>query len=203
MGPADPATLSLRAASALIAGPSSSDELNCRGAADIGGTLSVAGGVSIAGVAEFSGGIDAQGTPIKNARLENAVFEGIVGGDVVELAGGVKVGALKNAPGGGRMVVVVATESGELKVVAGLGFDEEKGVFMPGKVSGHEASESVSFVFVRFWLWIVFFSRKAFCFPEKCKNAGDVSKKTVTVSLGFTRRQNKWGLRLRWRMATN
>ena len=99
------------------------------------------GGVSIAGVAEFSGGMDARGTRVKNARLENATFEGVVGGDVVELAGGVRVGALKNA-GGGGMVMVAAAESGELKVAAGLSFDDEKGVFMPGKVSGHEVSDT-------------------------------------------------------------
>ena len=128
--------LSLHAASAVIAGPSSSGGLTCRGAADIGGTLAVAGGVSISGVAEFSGGIDAQGTRIKNAQLKNAIFEGVVGGDM-ELAGGLRVGALKNAGGG---MVVAAAESGELKVTKRLGFDEEKGVFMPGKVSGHEVS---------------------------------------------------------------
>lgn len=66
----------------------------------------------------------------------------------MELAGGVRVGDLKEAGGG---MVVAAAESGELKVVAGMGFDEEKGVFMPGKVSGHEASES--FVYLCIVLW--------------------------------------------------
>ena len=96
----------------------------------------MAGGVSISGMAECRGGIDAQGTIIKNATLENTRFEGVIGGDM-EIAGEVRIGALKEAGGG---MVVAVQGSGELKVVAGMGFSEEQGVFMPGKVSGHEVS---------------------------------------------------------------
>lgn len=146
----------------------------------------MAGGVSIAGVAEFSRGIDAQGNRIKNARLENVTFEGVVGGDVVELAGGVRVGALKNA-GGGGVVVVAAAESGELKVAAGLSFDDENGVFMPGKVSGHEVSESV--IFMGLFDVDHFFYRQRFVVWKMKNDVDDVSKKNRIGFLGFTRCQ--------------
>lgn len=137
VGPADPATLSLSASSASVSGSITADKLTCRGAAEVGGKVSIAGGVAVRGELELGGGMDAQGTRIANAYLENANFRGAVQGDV-EFGGDVKIGALKKAGGG---FLVTADASGQLGLAAGVGYDMGEGIFVAGRVSGHEVSQ--------------------------------------------------------------
>lgn len=138
VGPADPATLSLAASSVTAYGPLDADQLHCRGAAEVEGKMSVAGDVAIhKGELKLGeGGMDARDSPIRNAYLENTGFVGAVKGDVV-VEGGVQVGGLKGE-GDGRVVVV--GPGGKLKYARGVKFDEEEGVFVVGKMSGHEVS---------------------------------------------------------------
>lgn len=134
--PADPMTLSLDASSASISGAVTSNELSCRGSAEIGGDVSIAGGATVKGEVELGGGMDARGTRIANAYLENVGFKGPVDGDVV-FDGGIGVGALKNDGGG----IVAAGASGELAVVPGVKYDRDTAVLVVGKISGHEVSD--------------------------------------------------------------
>lgn len=138
VSPADPATLSLAASSVTAYGPLDADQLSCRGAAEIEGKLSVAGDVTIhKGELKLGeGGMDARDSRIRNAYLEDTGFVGAVKGDVV-VDGGVQVGGLKGE-GEGRVVVVGS--GGKLKDAPGVKFDEEAGVFVVGKMSGHEVS---------------------------------------------------------------
>lgn len=101
--------------------------------------MSVAGDVTIhkGDLKLGQGGIDARGSRISNAHLEDARFVGTVKGDVV-VDGGVQIGGLKGEGGGGRIVVVGS--EGKLKDASGLRFDEEEGVFVAKKISGHEVS---------------------------------------------------------------
>lgn len=139
MTPADPATLSIKASSASIAHLTSVKQLTCQGHVEINGGVFIAEGVSIDGEVGLSAGLDARGTGVKNARLQNATFEGAISGDV-DIDGRVKIGALKKKQGA-RAVVVVGDE-GELRVAEGVGFNDEEGVFITETISGHKVGNS-------------------------------------------------------------
>lgn len=113
--------------------------------------------------------MDARGTRISNAVLENVSIRGRVVGDV-GIEGGLKVGALtapnaggrrsgmhgfagvagddsgrgdwNEGKGSGRARIVAAGPGGELGVARGVEFDDEEGVFVVGKISGHEVGEA-------------------------------------------------------------
>lgn len=134
--PADPATLNIQASSASVKSLTVSEGLTCRGDTEISGKASIAGAVTAEGEVKLSAGLDAQGTKVSNARLENVRFKGAVLGDV-EFDGAVSFGALKKkgtAPG----ALLVAGEDGELSVAKGLELDETDGILIVDKVSGHE-----------------------------------------------------------------
>lgn len=140
MAPADPANLSIKASSASIAHLTSVEQLTCQGHVEINGEAFIAGGVSIDGEVGLSAGLDARGTGVKNARLQNATFEGAISGDV-DVDGRVKIGTLKKKKKGAQAVVVVGDE-GELRAAEGMEFNDEEGVFVTEMISGHKVGNS-------------------------------------------------------------
>ncbi|CAM9167242.1 unnamed protein product [Ectocarpus sp. 12 AP-2014] len=143
VAPADPANLSIKASSASIAHLTSVEQLTCRGHVEINGAVFIGGGISIDGEVGLSAGLDARGTGVKNACLQNATFQGAISGDV-EVDGRVKIGTLKKKKKGARAVVVVGDE-GELKAAEGVEFNDEEGVFVTEMISGHKVTGTVDF----------------------------------------------------------
>lgn len=165
--PANPTSLALAGASLSVSGPVDAVELRCSGVANVGGNMAVGGGVTIAGELELGGGMDARGNHITNVYLDNAGFRGAVLGDVA-VEGGVKIEGLAlgkerrrgggfemsddggiekvergqrgRADGSGRERMVAVGVGGDLRVARGVEFDEEEGVIILDKLSGHKVS---------------------------------------------------------------
>ncbi|CAM9201060.1 unnamed protein product [Hapterophycus canaliculatus] len=142
--PADPAVLSVKASSASVARLEVSNGLDCLGDAEIGGSLSIAGAVSVDGKMKLAAGLDVGGGRIVNARLQSVSFEGAVEGHV-DFEGPIRIGALKRGKGRTAGGVVVVGDGGELRVATGLELQEEKGLLLVQKVSGHEVTGTVDF----------------------------------------------------------
>lgn len=141
--PTDPASLSLNAASATISGPIISDEISCLGSATVEGQLAVTGGVTVGGSLTFDkDGVNARGSRIANAQLENVTFQGSVQG-VVGFAGGVTIGTLqRNGDRGGALRVLATGSDGELMTMPGVEFMEEDEVLVVKSLSGHKVSNA-------------------------------------------------------------
>lgn len=134
--PAEPADLVVQASSASVNNLVVAKELSCGGDAKIDGKVSIKGNVDVDGEVRLSAGLDARGTRVANARLENARFEGVVTGDV-GFDGTISFSALRKK-GREAGTLVMVGEEGELRAAGGLELDEEERVLILEKVSGHE-----------------------------------------------------------------
>lgn len=134
--PAEPTSLNIRASSGSLKRLVVSEEFACRGDTEIGGKVSIKGAVIVEGEVSLSAGLDAQGTAIANARLENTSIDGVVHGDV-DFGGAVRFSVLKKREVAAGTLVLVG-DDGELRPATGLELDEKEGVLVVERVSGHE-----------------------------------------------------------------
>lgn len=134
--PADPTALNIQASSGSLKSLTVSEELICQGNANIGGEVSITGAVTVEGEVNLSAGLDARGSRVANARLENASFDGAVHGDV-DFDGAVRFSALKKKDVATGALVLVG-DDGEVRASAGLELDEKEGILVVERVSGHE-----------------------------------------------------------------
>lgn len=134
--PADPTALNIQASSGSLKTLTISEELVCKGDTEIGGKVSITGTVAVEGEVSLSQGLDARGTRIANARLENTSIDGVVHGDV-DFDGAVRFSGLNQKEVAAGALVLLG-DDGEVRAATGLGLDEQEGVLVVERVSGHE-----------------------------------------------------------------
>lgn len=133
---AEPTSLNIQASSGSLKRLTVSDGFFCRGDTEIGGEVSISGAVAVEGEVSLSAGLNARGTAIANARLENTSIDGVVHGDV-DFDGAVRFSALKKQEVAAGTLVLVG-DDGEVRAATGLELDEQEGVLVVERVSGHE-----------------------------------------------------------------
>ena len=138
VAPVNPADLNVRASSATITGAVISDQLTCKGPAEMGGEVFVAGDVTVRGKVILGAGMNAGGATIANVQLEGVKFRGAVAGDV-GLDGSLTIDALKTEGGG----MVAVGPRGTLMTARGVTYDEDGGVLVVKKLSGHKVDRRV------------------------------------------------------------
>lgn len=135
--PADPTTLNIQASSGSLKRLTVSEDIVCQGNTEVGGKVSITGTITVDGEMSLSAGLDARGTRIANARLENASIDGVIHGDV-DFDGAVRFSVLKKKEVATGAALILVGDHGEVRTATGLELDEQEGVLVVERISGHE-----------------------------------------------------------------